>query len=87
MLLQVQEKLQESSQKLDLLKLALELCVAELPRGSSDRLELEKELSSLSPVRYRRSGEREVPSNKSQSPFDNICVLSKAADLTGNKWL
>ena len=85
---QAQEKLQESSHKLDLLKLALELRSAELPRGSTDRLELERELSSLSPVRYRsakdsaRSG-----ANKPASPPHRFCVLSKPAELTGKPLL
>jgi len=82
----VQEKLQESLQKLDLLKLALELRSSELPLGSRERAELEQELNLLSPSHIRQTGaEKQHKRNKNGSAalLNQIDIMTKPAELTG----
>ncbi|CAH1271534.1 PKN2 [Branchiostoma lanceolatum] len=53
---EAQTKLQESSQKLDILKFSLEKHLKNMPEASDKRKEIESELSLTSPVSYRTSG-------------------------------
>ena len=80
---QVQERLQESSHKLDLLKLSLELRAMELPRGSAERMELERELNIMSPTRYRSAGDHAKAGAQKNETLGHNCVISKPAELTG----
>ncbi|XP_078493562.1 serine/threonine-protein kinase N2-like isoform X2 [Ciona intestinalis] len=76
---EAQEKLQESSHKLDLLKLSLELRSAELPPGSSEKKELDAELSLLSPTHYRQSSDHKEEANH----VKRFSTVPKPAELTG----
>ena len=87
--LKVQEKLQESLHKIDLLKLALEMRINELPNGSRDRSELEHELGMLSPSQsYQyggKYGEYKTNRNGTAALLHQIDVMSKPAELTGEE--
>nr|CAB3264914.1 serine/threonine-protein kinase N2-like [Phallusia mammillata] len=81
---EVQEKLQESSHKLDLLKLSLELRSAELPNGSHDRAQLEQELNMLSPVHYHPIGSDFEDKGKNKGiSVNRYSTMPKPAELTG----
>ncbi|CAK8674500.1 unnamed protein product [Clavelina lepadiformis] len=79
---EVQEKLQESSHKLDLLKLALELRSGDLPSGSRGRQELEQELSILSPTHYKQSDANGQPKTGAAQLY-KYDTIPKPAELTG----
>ena len=70
---QVQEKQQESSQKLDLLKLSLDMRLADLDPLSNERLQLDEELRS------NRNGQ----GLKFPTSGTSYSTLPKPAELTG----
>lgn len=84
-LLEAQIKLQESSQKLDLLRLSLEQRTAELPPESKQRKELEQEINSISPVHHQSHMTPKSSSRDSAngSLVNTYSTMPKPVALTG----
>lgn len=78
-LLQAQMKLQESSHKLDLLKMSLEQRTAELPPESKQRKELEQEMNSI-PTGYQSSKSRD---GSHGTVVNTYATMPKPVALTG----
>lgn len=73
-------KLQESSQKLDLLKLSLEQRMAELPPESKQRKELEEEMSAI-PSGFHTKSSRD--NRNSGNVVYTYATMPKPVALTG----
>ena len=71
-------KLQESAQKLDLLKLSLELRTEELPPESKQRKELEQEINSIPAALYQTKSSR-----NSSNIINTYATMPKPVALTG----
>nr|XP_039270469.1 serine/threonine-protein kinase N2-like isoform X1 [Styela clava] len=83
-LFEAQIKLQESSQKLDLLKLSLEQRTAELPPESKQRKELEQEINSISPVHHHSHTSKSSSRDSANGSLVNTySTMPKPVALTG----
>ena len=73
--LQVTEKQRDSSNKLDLLKLSLELRAAELPAGSPERHAVESQINMFS--------QKQTFTTNEDPSANRYSTIAKPAELTG----
>lgn len=81
-----QVNLNESSQKVDILRKSLDVCRLQLPPGSKEALQLKSEIESTytgTPMIYSPSSNNSSYNNTSNTSTSNYSSINKAAAVTG----